>query len=476
MRRVKIPKKQKKGIRGVNVPRGGFQVPRVPNGYGMRAAAYLRPYATNIARQAIKDAGKAGIDFANKLAKDMKIPTQTQLGGKTVGKVPGQGIDSVTGNPGSIPFVQEEFERNRTMGNKSYTMKKYYTTFEAGRPASRAVRRLAQQNGTTYVSNFDSQFDAKTEVTRRNLRLECGFNQKLLACNNDWLQKLSTYYGAFDLVSWKTPGTKLQSLYGLTTYMQRKFTFMNTNSYLPVIVKIRLWKPSGENDRYAVSFLNSANSATNWPAGQQEDNKFPTRFQLSLMDTTDLTYRLKVDPRISFKNSPRLDADWEEVKSFSKKLLPGEIWYWTQKTHTGPGLNLTALVAEHDDSSLHSADYEMTVEVKGVPCEGIVGAQTNDHIIGTGPAYVQMEWSKGYEAVNASVTEASYDQTTFGGMTPGIFAIRTFTKFVDTGANADRIRNYEPDKVMPGPTTIGGEIFVPVMSNTSVAYAGERGD
>lgn len=475
MRRVKVPQKgQKYKIRGVKkIPRGGFQVPRVPNGLGMRAAEYLRPYATNVARRALKDAGSAGIEFAKKLADNMKVPEQVTQGPKTVGRVAGQGVDSISGSNDTVPFIQEEATRSRNMGNKSYTMKKYYTTFEAGRPSTRAVKRIASNNGTTNITTYNSQYDAGTEVLRTPLRLETGFNQRLLAVNTDWSQKGSTYYGAFDLVNWESPNVRLQTIYGVVTHMWRKFTFMNTNAYLPLTVKVRLWTPTGDSHRISTTFAESVQVL----ADPQQDNRFPKRFQLTDIDQTDPTWKVKVDPRISYKNAAGITGEWTEVKSFSKKLAPGEIWYWNQKTHCGPGLHLTNLLAAHDDLILHSLDYEITVEVVGVPCEGIVGAQANDHIIGTGPGYVQMEWSKGYEAALAPVDESNYNTVGGGGgMRSGIFAIRAFTKFEDGGAGSDKIRHWSPSDIENSPTTVGGKLFIPVMSNTQIVYAQERGD
>jgi hypothetical protein len=181
-----------------------------------------------------------------------------------------------------------------------------------------------------------------------------------------------------------------------------------------------------------------------------------------------------VDPSSSFTAAPKFAASYDLVRSFTKRLKPGEVWNFKDVTHCGAGLNLEELLAQYNVSTSGSIGYEMTIELKGVKCQGIYGKNTNTHVIGTSPCYAQIELIKGHHSISNNTTTSGYSSSSSsGGLDSSKFAVRAFSKRIDN--SVDRIINYKADKVANAPTTLTDEIYIPVMADTTVGYAGERG-
>lgn len=478
---VRKSNKQKRGSSASWVPRGGFSpgfgIPKIPyRATAEQAYKYARKFGEEYARNQWKRATKHTLDAAKVYIETVAAPQAVKVGNDIIGKIAGAANATVSGSATPSAFIQMDAEKQRYTGGTNTSLKQYYTTFESGKPAPKVTRLLARQQGTVEKSYWNSIYDTGTTTQREALRLEAGFNQKLLYTYPRLRHNLFHMTEAYSVGDLKPLANKEQTLYGQTLYLWRKLQIMNTNSFLPVVVKIKLWKANfgtTVSDRLSDSFMD----ATEWLTKDvQVAGKLPLKYQLGPVTTVSDSKRVLVDPSVSFNAADNWSSDFTQVKSFSKRLKPGEIWNWSEKYHCGAGLDLLEMQRVFSELPACPLGYDLTIEVQGVKCQGIYGANTNQHLIGLGPSYVQIEHSGGHCSVNGATNEEFYlNDITQGGMNSSRFAIRVFTKR-ETDQYNQRIQNFDASKVSSTPTTVAEKIYIPVMADTTVQYAKERGD
>lgn len=451
--------------------RGGFVTPPT---WAQPTLDKVEPYMRAALKVAAKDISDAGLGKLNEFVAKATVPQAVKVGAKTIGKLAGVDNDVVGGGKGPTGYVQTDTERTRIAGSNSYPMKQHYTKFVYGRPSTRAVRQLSKLNGKSNIEMYNTIYQNPATTPREALRAEAGFNQKVI-----FFQGLARVTGDMMSVQYGLPNdflpisAKEQNIYGMTLNLWRKLKLMNTNKFLPMHVTIKLWKRTNTDQDGRTNFTLAFNTD---PLVQQVD-KFPIRYQLKAVDTKESIDRVLIDPNVSLERSPYWMSKYERVKTFKKKLNPGEIWNYHEELQCGSGLNLSHLEALDNEQTLQTLGYEMTVEVKGVPCEAIYGGNNDQHIIGTSPCFIQMEVSRGHESVLRASDEGDYSTLTSGGLVSTTYAIRAFTKR-PAGIDTQKIVNVDVANVVSDPAAFntGGNVHIPVMTDTSIQYSDERGD
>lgn len=473
-------KKSTVSLKTINKLRGGFGIPSIPAGRGAAAAAAISPFARAALKAAAAEAKNFGLEYATSVLKGTKNPSVVDMYPRVMGVMKGLASDVVSGTSGENAFTQVEASKTRQLGG-SLPTKEYFTTLETGRPSTRQMRMLARMNGIKTADFYNSEYNAGTAgPTRAPLRMETGFNQKLLVAlgQGNWnANELSNIYSAGTL---NTPSNKLETSYVQTMNLYRQFRIMNTNSFLSANIILRLWRAT--NDTLSCSTVMTQNEAFANPLlASQIPGALPVQYQYSAPTNEGSLNmaRVLMDPAASPHYSPAWKEKFEEVRMLRKKLKPGEIWNVKEIFSCGAGINLQVLKENAEEHAAAPVGYQWTMEVYGVRCQGVVGAQDNVHIIGTAPCYIQTEILRGHQTVLASSTGGAlntYDSAAGGGgIEDDRYAVRAFTRrFV--ALNASKKANFSLDQIKPTPTVGANEIYIPVMSDTVVQYAKEAGE
>lgn len=223
----------------------------------------------------------------------------------------------------------------------------------------------------------------------------------------------------------------------------------------------------------ATDFNESFVDQTTLNAGNQIDGVMPQKFQLTGRISKGPLRAVDIDPNSSLSESPRWNTDYEFVKSFKKRLQPGEVWEWREKYWTGSGFNLDAMSYLTEESAGSGFGYALVIEAKGVKVQGCAtGTTKDDNFIGTGPVIFQTEFGRGFEAINDAYNTSSYTSTAASG---GIISTRLLIRqFTDrkTLAEADKIYNVDFEKITDNPASEASDgLFIPILADTQISYA-----
>lgn len=472
-------KKSTVTIKTINKLRGGFGIPRIPPGRAAAAAAAISPFARAALKAAAEESKNFGLEYASSVLKGTKTPDVVDVGTRIMGRMKGLASDVVSGTTGETVFAQVESTKNRYIGS-AVPYREHFTTLETGRPSTRQMRLLAKMNGLKTSDFFNSEFNSTTDApTRKQLRMETGFNQKYVGALGHWNWTAVELDNIYQQGTLLTPSNKLETIYGQMMNLHRTLKIMNTNSYLAANVILRCWRATNSTTGVA-TLLNQNEAVANPLTAVQIQGALPVQFQFTepeIGGSLDIC-RVLMDPKASLHYSPQWKEMFEEVRTMRKKLKPGEIWNVKEIFSCGAGINLQTLRENRIEHAAAPVGYQWTIEFYGAQCQGIVGSQENVHIIGTAPCYIQCEMSKGYTAVLASSSggsERNYEVLGGGGgIEDDRLAIRAFTRRFNFPAAGKR-NNFGINSITNSPSVGAGQIYIPVMSDQLESYAKEAG-
>lgn len=450
--------------------RGGFVPPMAFKPY----MKYFSPFVEKIVREQANKIGTMTLnDVGNTIGK-MKLPDAVTIGKTAVGVVSAFANGAVNNGHAEGPFIETNTTAKRIAGSSEYNMKKYKTNFNVGRPSTRSVERYAALNGTSKEVTFDTEFSdsyAAGSTNRSLLSVTSGFNQKSVTAffplhysNGDWETQ-------FDLNNLNYTQGSMQRIYGLAKYFWQRIKIMNTGSFFASKVTIKLYAAKdirrGPGESVDFALPSATELANNTPT-----DAIPLKYALSGFANDAVKSYGLIDPKASLDDSPDFSRNWEFARAFHKTLKPGEVWDFTYKHHCGPGIRLD-MVKELASSVLNScAGYLMIVELHGVPCEGVNRQDEGESFIGTSPAWIQCELQKGHCSVLRSEPQFAAAGLNGGIVTSaGQFQIKAFIDN-DYFDGSFRRHNFNIDQIDERGVT-GAGIFIPVMSDTSLKFAGD---
>jgi hypothetical protein len=377
---------------------------------------------------------------------------------------------------GEVPFFQTDSIGTRNIG--TVNVKRYTTKFEHGKPNPSAIRTLSKiQGSTTYpiLDTIRNATYASGTGNRDHMTVNAGFNRKVIAAFTAMNWVIEDIWDTANLVSYKSPATKLQRNYLAVKNLWRKVTIVNTSRYLKATYKIRLMKPKVDQANMASAFLTGFHSPAQMTAEVQQPLRMPIRFQLAgfVSEGAGGASKVWVDPKTNITTSPYIDYAYETAKTFTKTLGPGDSWVYHEIFHTGSGMDIDGLVSQRGRNAAGEVGFVLVIETVGQEVGACYAPNNNENFVGTSPVYYQVEFSKGIEYVNSSHSSAGgFTTTSNGGVIASNFAVRSFTDYRNQEANTARIFNVPISNITDDPTnTANGKLFIPIMTDTSIQYA-----
>jgi len=420
---------------------------------------------------------KPSFSTANKLSDYLLPPAAVKVKNTILGLVPSFDEGGILTSSKGSAFREINSERKRVGGSVNYETLIHKTNFEIGQPSTRSVNMLARLNGTEKRELFNTQvggtFGANS-VGRAELSFETGFNQKQTFCVKDLTPEIAEINALYEMGDYIYAENKRQRIYGLMRMLYSHLRVMNNGQYFRSKVKIHVLKPTRASSSFVVPVTTAFPNDTQF-TNQSADGTIPHSDSFAAFIETPRVISALSSIRSSMYDSPNFRRNFEHVKTFTKTLAPGDVWDWKMETHLGPGARLDETRRIQDLNPDALLGYLVVIEHQGVPCEAVNDADRNESFIGTSPSFLQIEFNKGVEGVLASTTQADYNAVAAaGGVASGKFAIKVFTDN-DASGPSSKLINFNVGNVTE-PGTGAGNIFIPVMTDTVVDYAGEAKD
>lgn len=451
--------------------RGGF-VPNKP------IRSVVNGLLTRAASDVARKAGGVTMEQAFRYAKNFKMPTSTELrqgaADLAIGVLTNTADGPADHNRSSLPFTSKDTQKLRSIGSTDQKQRAFKTTMTYGIPTSSTLKMLAKQHGTVNVGLTDTRYDSlldEDSVFRSGLmELTHGFNQKGYSVIPNMHVSHGEIADLYSTALYSYPTDTSVYLYGGLCYLWQKLRILNTGSYFKTKVTIRMYSTVG--NREPRDAITNAFSAVG-ELGIQP--RIPLRYQLRAWEDDSININAMGDPeRCRLELSALFRRHFNLQKSWTKTLAPGDYWDFMTKKYCGPGIRLDQVknaIANDPETTVQSV---IVIEHSGFPCEGIYQNSLNNVTshVGLSPGWLNVEYSKGYEAVKAPLT--IYQDSELGG---GIVTsdqenllVRAFKS--DPMINSvNKMFNVSAAQVTDqlAPATM----VIPVMSNTVRRYAGE---
>lgn len=432
-------------------------------------ARTMRDFATDQARRQI---GKKSMNLSNwsKVGKALTSPTALKVAGAVAGYMGGTNSGSVNAGKDKIPYVEKESERRRFTGDGLQTGKIFKTTFETGIPTSKSIQTAAKLNGTTKFTLLDSLTASFYEagIERDGLSSSTGFNQKRVSVLIDVGFRAKDFYDLYKLNTWTHPQRKIQRAYGLARYLESKVRIMNTGQFFRTKTKISLYSPTSVRNAASGAIAAIFPTVTEFDTNTQGDS-IPLLKAFSAAGNVGQHYSGLADPATPITASADFARQYNLEHSFTKTLAPGDVWDFTMKTHLGSGIRLDVARDANFSDPQSLENYLIVFEQQGSLCEAVLQADESHSYIGLSPSFLQYEFSNSIDLVVNSNSSIG-DTTTQGGFLSDRYAIKTFTE--KPWSSAQKKINFDASEIGPKGST--AELFIPVMTDKNVNYAGER--
>jgi len=372
---------------------------------------------------------------------DMAAKIQALHARKSV-PMPGASVATVV-DPFPTPGIpQNDQHIPQTVVDKKRTMMKsqdmshprglHRTSIETGHPSSKAVQRIAKQNGTTTTLLYDTKLITGNDIStltlaRGDLDMACGFNHKmwrfLQGISSPGVRALYTAlasgFNPSTFQTWVGQATSFKFVdtrYASFRWLESKISIFNENTYLPAKVKIFCIKPKSNLDKTVNAPSSQAGGSVlhleqiaqkvfnNIGLNTQDRFSVPASMQLASVVSSsggaetntsgnqsnyDKTYfQVPMDNKASLTSSAYFRDNYVIDRVISKTLEPNDTWIFTHKHHFGPGIDIDALRSQFfevnyvDNSAATNSGflgndfplgYIFMVEVRGVPCTAILG-------------------------------------------------------------------------------------------------------
>lgn len=378
-----------------------------------------------------------------------------------------------------LPAYHNAIARMTSGKNDLYRARVIKSNFVAGKRKSRAWQTCVKTNGVSKRLSESTVHDTHGD-NRGRLTNTFGFNQKLQMCLHENFYTVNDMTTIFDLASFEAPVSRTQKAYGglLSTRYMTKLT--NNNSYLPIYVKIKWCRLTSIGADTKTLFLDACNQGA--PLVQKE-GAMPLYQQIqttAAVSPNSEAYRstVLVAPNSSgIFNSNIWKSAVSIVKTESHKLYAGDTLISNYMHRFGPGLRIDKLIGLYKNADVSLATpitYFPLIEAKGILVEGHLADDVNKRYNGTGPGVLSCEYSKAMYGVQSQFDRGNAKSTgTEKGFYSSFYAIKIYSQDSISHGTTSRVQNYDFTKVVDS-GTVGGTFKIPVMSDKTVDYTGDK--
>lgn len=423
----------------------------------------------------MKRVGRKGIDLSrwSKVGRLLTDPMVLNIAGALAGHIGGGASGSVNPGKDNIPFLERESAKKRFTGDGYQVGKVFTTNFETGIPTSKSIQTLAKLNGTTKLNVFNTQSTSfyREGADRSGLNSACGFNQKRVSIYSDIGFRSQDFYNIYNLSRWSNPERNNQRAYGLARYLENKVRVMNTGQYFRSKVKIHLFSPTHTRAPASTAITAIFPTVTEFDTDTQGDS-IPLLKAFSPLQVRGQHFSGLCDPNTTITSAPDFARQYTLERTFTKSLAPGDVWDFTMKTNLGSGIRLDVARDSQFSNPQALENYLIVFEQMGSLCEGTLQSDDDTSYIGLSPSYLQFEFSKSIDLVVSSLNSetATNFNNTEGGFISANYAVKTFT----VAPSSQFIKKVNYDESNVGPKGTVAELYIPVMSDKQVDYAGEK--
>lgn len=353
--------------------------------------------------------------------------------------------------------------------------KVYKTKFYVGQEPTRAVKEAERQGGSQKVTRLDTEVNNVTAAARTPLAISYGFNRKEFAWYN------STSHWSPDDVQFMTAiathladeETRNQRVYWMSKYFGMKYKILNTNKFLRTKVKIHFCAQLDTTDSAQDSMASFANTT----ASTQLQTRIPIDYQFNDLVVNGSRENVAVDPYLcNIKSSEGFNARFAVAKTFTKTLMPGEVWELDYRHFTGPGLRLDDIYAKDFLGTKFNAFSALFLypvfELVGPQVECYDSTDPNVSYVGTGSGQVRLEMKKYAEicTTQGSLNDI-YDAVT--GFEKGNWAFRVYSDPPPSDTVTTKRFNVAYENILrDGEASAAGKFVIPVSTDTAIVRAG----
>lgn len=382
----------------------------------------------------------------------------------------------------TIATTQTSVRRN-TGVNQITNSKLHNILFQTGKNVTTSVKRMNKQNGTLNIPIVDTDTATTTDVVRKELTMETGFNQKTVFTLGEhygfWC--IEDIFNLYDLSAFKVSKNEVQHAYANTEYLETLLKFSNSNSFLPLKLKIHMCRLIATSVRPRSAF--GACFSTNL-ASVPDVKQMPLQDQQEgLVAHAETLSYVNVSPKSgSFRDSMSGQAHIQIVKSYSKTLGAGDILHFKHRHHTGPGIRLNELIADYSAGSNKSVDsaisYFPIVELMGFPCEVAKANANQVRMTGTSPVNLTIGCKKSIKLGLSSMTNLDHATVTNEGWNSpyGVRVFKSSNTLRSDVADLNRVNFVTAANIVTSGIA-SGTWKVPILSSDFIQFAGkERGD
>lgn len=314
-------------------------------------------------------------------------------------------------------------------GNMGAAPTEYHTKVVTGAPNPKVFRTLAKQNGTVKRWLFDSDINTRNYgMNRSEFSHSYGYNCRGLFC-----PPTLSYVHISDLISTgqiqstdnRSQGLEKEKAQLCYRNVESQFKIHNDNAYLAGNFRIHLIKPNLKETATSLTapqsvieglhnvFVGNAQSGDagasihgipdaflfrNAPLkkviGANSTPVFPFENAEALQWTTQVSNKTSYTSSTAFRDSFKI------VKTFSRKLLPNETWYFSHKHLLGSGVDIFSLVnyiSSSEWTRFFPVGYMYLIEANGIPVQAVNFETANGlyKTLGTSNGSYSVEYRKG---------------------------------------------------------------------------------
>jgi len=476
MKSYKPKRKYKRSVksRALTTTRGGF----------IRPQDEIKKIVYGAARSQFNKYAKKGrnvsLDMAKKIVQQWKLPDAVKpIQSVVVGTIEGAKDNTVLNTDAPMPSIVSSQTLKRSVGNLTNLGQLHRTKWVCGRPTSRTLKTFGRQSGVITKWLRDSQFlnyAAGGTADRVGLSRGAGFNQKgwvVYGDGQNTIQGIMEGCGIFPS-TYDYAVYNLQNNYVGITKIMNEFTVMNTGSYFPTNVTIRAVLPLSPTANASSLLASAFPTGTEFTAAATNTPKIPNFLWQQGRENSDGNYSVHADPTAKLTMAPQFNNEFKIVKSFTKKLKPGDQWKFSCEQECGPGIDLQKMQRVYDQQLDAAMGLMFVIEHVGVPCEAIDANTSSNSYLGTSPTFLQFDFRHGLQYVQTSNTGSGFfeDESTGGGIVEPRALIRTFQKFQNESATGARQRRYFFNASQIGQKGDSGiAAYIPVLSDKETKYA-----
>lgn len=396
-------------------------------------------------------------------------------------------------------------KKGQKTGNMGAAPTEYHSKVVTGTPNPKVFRTLAKQNGTVKKWIFDSDINTRNyKMNRIEFSHSYGYNCRGLFC-----PPALSYVHMKDLVdigNVQGTDTYAQTLQKEKAYIcirnvESQFKIHNDNAYLAGNFKIHLIKPSlkpvntsytNTNQQASVvrglanCFVGNTSSGNAAAATQGIPDAFLFRNEPLIKivgDTADpifpfidferLQWTTQVSNKTSYDTSANFKASFKIVKTFSRKLLPNETWFFSHKHLLGSGIDVFSLNNMTQDTAWNvgfPVGYMYLIEANGIPVQA-VNFETASGLyktLGTSNGTYSVEYRKGISFIQHPLDTVS--GVTSDGVVDTRPLIRSWQTIYRFNASAQQEKFTLPENMVNTEEELtSGTTFIPVTTTEIIS-------